>query len=556
MTRDRGERPNAYALNDEPQFGRPAAGPNPPPEAAAPSVPCRVKLLGNWASPRELCAAFERQAKEGRRWDGIAITDQDDADLFALFNLPGPEAGRFDPARTVVFAMEPDHAVARWGEWAAPDPRVFLQVRHHDRFPNCGEWHLGMTWGELRAAPVGPKTRGLSAVVSSRVADPGQLLRIGFLKFLEERGFPVDVWGWDNAHGFRGYRGSLPPRDKRDGLLPYRYTLAVENSAHPNYFTEKVLDALLAECLPFTRGCPNLADHLDPRAFVPLPLEDPEESLRMVTRTIAEETWSRRVDDIRREKRRILDEAHLFPTLARIARGDRLARALEIRVVNLDRRPDRLASFRREVEERAGSSFAARVVRFPAVDGRSLALTPELRHLFRGNDFGFRRGFVGCALSHLALWREAASSPAPAFLILEDDARLRRGFTGELVELCGALEERHPDFDAVLLGFFRWSEGAPSLDEPDHRTVRPVAFDGSRYLGGTFGYLLSRKGAARLVDLVERDGIQNGIDRFVHLKETELTILVAEPDLAAAHLVPPGSGLDSDIQNDPEPVPG
>ena len=56
--------------------------------------------------------------------------------------------------------------------------------------------------------------------------------------------------------------------------MPYRYTIAVENSAHDNYFTEKIIDALLSECLPFYWGCPNFATHIDPRAFITLPLND------------------------------------------------------------------------------------------------------------------------------------------------------------------------------------------------------------------------------------------------------------------------------------------
>jgi hypothetical protein len=62
--------------------------------------------------------------------------------------------------------------------------------------------------------------------------------------------------------------------------------------------------------------------------------------------------------------------------------------------------------------------------------------------------------------------------------------------------------------------------------------------------------------------LVERDGVQNGIDRFIHRKAAELELVVAQPYLVTAPLVAPGSGLDSDIQNDlvpclvPGPVPG
>ena len=493
--------------------------------------------------------------KEEGRWDEVELTLDEDTEYFALLNRPGPDSAPFAPERTIVIPMEPPHAVAEWGEWAAPDPRRFLQVRGHDRFPNAGEWHLGRSWAELHE--VSPaKDRGLSAVVSSRVVDPGQKLRIGFLKFLEAHGTRVDVFGRDNIHAFSGYLGPLPPRDKSAGLLPYRYTLAVENSAHPNYFTEKVLDALLAECLPFYWGCPNLEDHLDPGAFVRLPLEDPFESRRIVEETIARDDWKRRLPVIRREKRRILDELQLLPTLAKVVRGHRLASRLEARVINLDRRPDRLESFRARLADAASPGFLSRVERFPAVDGRDLELTEEIRHTFRGNDFGYRKSFIGCALSHLALWKQAAAGDAPGALILEDDVTLCRGFEGQLVELCGELEERHPAFDVLLLGLFDWRPAPEDDFERSRLPARLRPFDGSRYIGGTFAYVVSRSGAERLLSIAGRDGIQNGIDRFVHRKEAELEILVASPHVARASLVPPGSGLDSDVQNDFEPLRG
>ena len=308
LTTERGEgaRPNAYDLNEVAQFGEAARAL--PPEMRVVARPrCRVKLIGNWASTDDLIAAFERQSKGGGRWDEIELTTDNDADYFALFNRPGSDGDNFVPARTIVFPMEPPHAVAGWGEWAAPDPRHFVQVRGHDRFPNCGEWHLRKSWSELRDEIV-PKSLGLSAIVSSKFHDPGQAGRIALLRWLEAHGTKVDIFGFDNIHGFRGYLGSLPPRDKTGGLLPYRYNIAIENSSNPNYYTEKVLDALLAECLPFYWGCPNLDDHIDPRAFIRLPLEDLDASRRMVEDAIARDEWSRRIDVIRREKRRILDQ--------------------------------------------------------------------------------------------------------------------------------------------------------------------------------------------------------------------------------------------------------
>ena len=57
-----------------------------------------------------------------------------------------------------------------------------------------------------------------------------------------------------------------------------------------------------------------------------------------------------------------------------------------------------------------------------AVDGSLLKPTEELAELFRGNDFGSRRGFVGCALTHMNLWKRLMDDKEHDFyLIIEDD---------------------------------------------------------------------------------------------------------------------------------------
>jgi GR25 family glycosyltransferase involved in LPS biosynthesis len=538
-------RPNAGDLSGQPQFGA-ATRVLPRDTSVGARARCRVKLLGDWASSSDLVAAFGRQSKGDGRWNEIELTTNDAADYYALFNRPGVHGDRFVPERTIVIPMEPPCAVATWGEWASPDPRGFVQVRSHDRFPNCGEWYLGLSWSELRNATIA-KDRDLSAVVSSKCYYPGHILRIAFLRSLEANGTKLDIFGYDNLHGFRAYVGSLPFRDKSRGLLPYRYTIAIENSSYANYYTEKVLDALLAECLPFYWGCPNLDNYIDPRAFIRLPLEDLDASCRMVDEAIANSEWSRRIDVIRREKRRILDELQLFPMLARVIRGHRFSQALGVKVINLDRRPDRLESFRHRLAEVTSPNLASRVQRFSAIDGRTLSLTSEIQHIFRGNDFGYRRGVIGCALSHLALWKELAVGDVPGFLILEDDVTLCPGFDGQLVELCGELVECQEAFDLLFLGYHDWQ---PEDVAASRKVARLGRIEGPRYIGGTFAYILSRRGAQRLLAIVERDGIQNAIDVFVYWKQTELEIFSATPHIAWSRIALPHSGIDSDIQHD------
>lgn len=219
-------------------------------------------------------------------------------------------------------------------------------------------------------------------------------------------------------------------------------------------------------------------------------------------------------------------------------------------VINLDRRPDRWHGFLEVAAAAGGPEFAASCERVAAVDGSTLAMSNELRHTFRGNDFGFRRGIVGCALSHIGVWQRVATA-AEAHLVFEDDTRLVERFPDRLA---GALGSARPDFDLLILG-------QTSFDfDPDWAAGEQTSGDGvremdwSRYVGATFAYVIAPAGARRLLGLVRRDGVQNGIDTFLMLKREELTVLECDPALAAAEVVDAGNDVDSDIQRDFEPV--
>lgn len=55
-------------------------------------------------------------------------------------------------------------------------------------------------------------------------------------------------------------RGFNPIENKEDGLRPYLFSIAVENSKSDWYFTEKILDCFASHTVPIYWGCPNIGD--------------------------------------------------------------------------------------------------------------------------------------------------------------------------------------------------------------------------------------------------------------------------------------------------------
>jgi glycosyltransferase involved in cell wall biosynthesis/GR25 family glycosyltransferase involved in LPS biosynthesis len=409
--------------------------------ASAPPPRRRVKLIWNWGPSRDLCRSWNRMSQGDYRWNDLEFTWEDQGvDYYAMFN--GAAAGeRFDPSRTVLFQMEPRMAEEpeRWGEWSRPDPRRFLETRAFAKARGVAEWHLGKTYRQLRTEPIA-KTGELSAVVSSRTLYPGHRKRIEMLRHLEARGFDYDLFGRDNQHGFSAYRGALPPHNKNRGILPYRYTFAAENHSAPFYFTEKIVDAILGECLCFYWGCPNLERFLDPEAFVRVDLDDPASAYARIRAAIEGDEWSRRLPAIRRAKEEILERLQVFPTLQELLdrheeRARRRARRHRRRdgspgpglftafeavfCINLARARGRWRRVAAQFRE-----HRLEVDRVEAVDGATLRFADLAAKGWVAEPFVQPLpGALGLIATTVGLWSRIAASPEGWYLILEDDCR-------------------------------------------------------------------------------------------------------------------------------------
>ena len=292
--------------------------------------PLRVKLIGNWGSSSQICDEWNRMSQGDLRWNDIQICSDDDADFFVIVNYPfGDE--HYVPERTIVFQMEPwcgeDHqtwGVKTWGVWSKPDDARFLQVRSHDRFLNNVFWRMKSTYSELRLNSV-EKTGLLSTMCSEKYFDPGHIKRVDFLRYCDAQNddvVNVEMFAYDNKLGLDCWVGPHPPGENDATLLPYRYFIGVENNVEHNFITEKLWEPLLAEALCFYWGAPNASEHVDSQAFIPIDLDDFESAFATIKDAIETDQWSKRVEIIRNEKRRLLEELQFFPTIERILREE------------------------------------------------------------------------------------------------------------------------------------------------------------------------------------------------------------------------------------------
>lgn len=277
-----------------------------------------VKLMCNWMNSEELCSCWQKMSQANNmKWNHLSfVSNTLTADYYVIINRPPNSHVYYDPSKTMVFRMEPDTGTnPYWSNWfsSSSDFMYFLDL---ERFRNNSEWHLSKTYSELKDGYIVKTHNRISSVMSSLYTMEGHKLRINFLKYMEAQKDPdihLDIYGKNNNFQFRTYRGELPYHQKDAGILPYKYTFIAENCSTSNYFTEKIIDAILGECLCFYWGCSNLDTFLHPMSYIRLDLTNPEQSFQTIKQCIMSHEWECRIAYIRQEKQKILSHYSFFP---------------------------------------------------------------------------------------------------------------------------------------------------------------------------------------------------------------------------------------------------
>ena len=284
-----------------------------------------VKVICNWTTSIHLVELWNKMSKDSNgNWDDMHITwrDTPEPDFYVIINTPY-KGERFIPEKTIIMHMEPNmQNESLWKEWSLPrlDRTKFLKIIEHTNDYNNCEWHLSKTYSELSSADPVTKTKCLSTVLSGKYTDLGHIKRVDFVKFLDKKDVLIDVYG-DNRWNYKNYKGKLPLWEKDNGLFDYKYHFNAENTEKNNYFTEKIIDAILAECLCFYWGCPNISDYIPKESFVRLDLCSFETDMEKIKYCIENDMWKDRLPQIKQAKEKILNTLNFFPRIASLLKN-------------------------------------------------------------------------------------------------------------------------------------------------------------------------------------------------------------------------------------------
>ena len=225
-------------------------------------------------------------------------------------------------------------------------------------------------------------------------------------------------------------------------------------------------------------------------------------------------------------------------------------------MINLDRRRDRWNKMMNLLKNK--NFDTSKIIRFSAIDGRFYDFSHDLR-LFVNIDLSiiknpyksheFRKGVLGCALSHYKIWKIIncdSNNNNDIFMILEDDIQFVDNFTQKLDKILQTLSNDN-DWDITFLGF---------TDDKDidgdiiiHEGIKKFCGEKRVNGGGTFGYLIRKSGAKKLITIADTDGIRQAIDWFMIEQFDKVCSYKCNPSLVTSLSTFDGNN-DSDVQND------
>lgn len=278
-----------------------------------------VRIVKNWREPDLL-----RQTPQGNGvWGQVRFTldPVTRCDFLVFLNnaMPVAVSAHCPPAHIWAVMQEP--YMPGHSDWLVERHEFFAKVFTHH--PPCADpkyvtshpalpWYVNQSYDQLLAMPGPTKTRDLSWVVGNADDLPGHARRYRFLQAIrQDQGLAIDLFG----------RAVRPIADKWDGLAPYRYSLAIENSSSPDYWTEKVADCFLARTVPIYFGCTNLADYFPAGSFIQLDISDPAAGIARIKEILKHDDLNGRQAALEEARDRVLHRYQLFPFIAGMIEG-------------------------------------------------------------------------------------------------------------------------------------------------------------------------------------------------------------------------------------------
>ncbi len=266
-----------------------------------------------------------------QKYEYIFTTIPVKADFCIVFGKVGSYRFQTPQNRTMFILTEPPEIqkypvryLKKFGLVAGPEFPYLKGLSNHFVTHPYIPWHIGIDYSaksplrislsELKSIDTVRSSR-LTVITSGKRITKLQKTRLDFIDYLKFK-MPeeLEIFG-------RDYRYI---NDKSQVLSNSKYHLALENSLHRGYWTEKLSDSIFMGNVVFYSGAPDIKEFFPGQSVIELDLNDFESAYRVIRRGIDRDTYGFATEDIILARQKLLDLLS-FSNLLQELNNDRIA---------------------------------------------------------------------------------------------------------------------------------------------------------------------------------------------------------------------------------------
>jgi hypothetical protein len=278
-----------------------------------------VRIIKNWDWPDLMRQTPNQQGI----WENIQFTFDpvEECDYVVMLNNNMKSESIVKCPSENIWALMQEPYVKGFTDWMVEEHKYFFRVYTHyipsnDPKYNVSHpalpWHVNKSFDQLSQMDIPAKSKTISWIVGNALSIPGHFKRLSFLRFIQDKS-PIDI----DLFG----RAVRVIDDKWYGLASYKYSLAIENSCSPDYWTEKLADCFLTWTIPFYYGCTNLEKYFPQDSFIRIDIDKPDVAVDQIKSAIKNNEWEKRLPALKKAREQVLNQYQLFPYLVKQIRS-------------------------------------------------------------------------------------------------------------------------------------------------------------------------------------------------------------------------------------------
>ena len=222
------------------------------------------------------------------------------ADLHIYYGITEPDSTNMGKSKTILILSEPPEILKYKKKYLSEFSAIYGPDFCNPSFlsrklsgPPLLPLHLGVNFTgnhstlnsnlQTLSTQTLTKTKMLTAITSNKKSTPMQRRRISFLHHLkDEMGDDLQVFG----------RGVSEISDKWEVLAQSTHHIALENSKHLDYWSEKLSDSIFSRNFTYYSGAPNIYEYFSPKSILSIDLDNP----KLTASIIAKHFYSTEID--------------------------------------------------------------------------------------------------------------------------------------------------------------------------------------------------------------------------------------------------------------------